>query len=245
MLERPEIRDKADFRRRMNDLLTIDPARTVVLTIDMQNDYLDTERGTCPVSAADAERVVSSSRILLDLARERGMPVIHTYVARRPIEAEWGFKGAVYGEAGRLARLTQNDQAPARTRPSRFAGTHEAQVPSVLVADGDLHVTSKRVTDAYHDTELDMLLARVFRPEAVVLTGINTDTCVYASTFSTACRGYRPIVISDCVASSRGADSHWMALQLMSRSVAWVMTLDEFSAKVGAAAPEPAAVTTG
>lgn len=241
MLERPEIRDKAEFRTQMNDLITLDPARTVVLTIDMQNDYLDTERGTCPVADEDAKRVVESSKVLLDLARERGMPVIHAYVARRQIESDWGFQGAVYGEVGRKVRLSQNDRAPARKAPSRFEGDHTSQVPSVLVEPGDVHVTNKRVTDAFHQTELDMLLGRVFKPEAVILTGINTDTCVYATTFSTACRGYRPVVVSDCVASSRGADSHWMALQLMSRSIAWVMTLDEVSEKLGAPARgEPA-----
>ena len=29
------------FEQRMNDLLVIDPARTVVLTIDLQRDYID------------------------------------------------------------------------------------------------------------------------------------------------------------------------------------------------------------
>ena len=30
----------------------------------------------------------------------------------------------------------------------------------------------------------------------------------------------------------RGLDHHWMALELMSRSIAWVMTVDEFIAKI-------------
>ena len=33
-----EIRDRSDFKRPMNDLLKVDPRRTVVLTVDMQND---------------------------------------------------------------------------------------------------------------------------------------------------------------------------------------------------------------
>ena len=45
----------------------------------------------------------------------------------------------------------------------------------------------------------------------------------------------RRMVISDWVASMRGLDHHWMALELMSRSIAWAMTVDEFKAKVQAA----------
>jgi hypothetical protein len=33
----------------------------------------------------------------------------------------------------------------------------------------------------------------------------------------------------------RGLDHHWMALELMSRSIAWVMTVDEVKAKLQAA----------
>jgi nicotinamidase-related amidase len=67
------------------------------------------------------------------------------------------------------------------------------------------------------------------------VTGINTDTCVYATTFAASNRGYQPVVISDCVASMRGLDHHWMALELMARSIAWVLTVEEFKAKVQAA----------
>ncbi|HEY2792444.1 MAG TPA: isochorismatase family protein, partial [Micromonosporaceae bacterium] len=46
-------------------------------------------------------------------------------------------------------------------------------------------------------------------------------------TFAAANRGYQVVVPSDCTASMRGADHHWMALELMSRSIAWVMPSEE------------------
>ena len=93
----------------------------------------------------------------------------------------------------------------------------------------------KRVMDSFHGTDLDTLVGRIFKAETVVLTGINTDTCVLSTTFAAGNRGYRPVVISDCVANMRGLDQHWMALEIMSRSIAWVLTVDEFKAKVRAA----------
>lgn len=219
----------------MNSLLRIDRRRTVVLTVDMQNEYLDMKVATSPVAPEESKRVISHAKRLLDFAREEGLPVIHAYVKRRPIEVERGFfVTGVMTEASRRARLSQNAQAEARKGPDRVDGTPAAEIPAELVEAGDIHVTTKRSMDAFLGTDLDTLIARTFRAETVVLTGINTDTCVYSTAFSVQNRGYQPVVISDCVASMRGLDHHWMALELMSRSIAWVMTVDEFQAKLRA-----------
>ena len=49
---------------------------------------------------------------------------------------------------------------------------------------------------------------------------------VYSTTFTAANLGYTPVVVSDCVASMRGEDSHEMALEFMALSFAWVMPGD-------------------
>jgi len=230
-----EIKDRSDYKRRMNALLKIDPRRTVIVTVDMQNDYLDMKLGTAPVAPEEAARVIGHTRTLLDFARAHGMPVIHAYVKRRPVEAERGLGISAFVDASQRARLSQNAQAEARKAPDRIDGTPQAEVPAELVAPGDTHVTTKRVMDAFLGTDLDTLLGRVFKAETVIVTGINTDTCVYATTFAASNRGYQTVVISDCVASMRGLDHHWMALELISRSIAWVMTVDEFKARIEAA----------
>jgi len=69
-----------------------------------------------------------------------------------------------------------------------------------------------------------------------VLAGVNTDTCVYSTAFGASNRGYQTVVISDCVASMRGKDHHWMALELMARSIAWVLSVEELKAKLRAGA---------
>lgn len=238
-MEQPQIRDRTAYKQAMNELLRIDPARTVVLTIDMQMEYLDPDAGGSPVSSAQPQRVISYADELLTFSRSHGIPVIHAYVSRRPVEVERGFHSTPHRTLKRGAGLSQNARVPSRPGANRLEGTPQAAVPDRLVEPDDIHVTTKRATDAYHQTDLDMLLGRVFKPETVVLTGINTDTCVYATTFATSGRGYQPVVISDCVASSRGVDHHWMALELMSRSIAWVLTVEEFRAKVGEGGARP------
>ena len=233
--------DRSDYKRKMNELLKIDPQRTVVLTVDMQHEYLDMEAGTAPVAPEEAKRVISHTRRLLDFARAEGLPVIHAYVKRRPIEVEYGFLTSRAGGVSERAGLSQNAQAGARKGPNRVDGMRTAEIPAELVAPGDVHVTTKRVTDAFHGTDLEMLLSRVFRAQTVVLTGINTDTCVYGTTFGASNRGFQPVVISDCVASMRGPDHHWMALELMARSIAWVLTVEEFKEKLRLSLSEKAA----
>jgi biuret amidohydrolase len=230
-----EFQDRSAYKARMNQLLTIDPRQTAVLTVDMQRDYLDAEVAAAPVAADEAERVLKHARDLLDFARAHGLPVVHVYVSRRKVESEAGLDSA--GQTFRLSRehqLSQNAQAGVRRIPDRREGSPQAQVPAMLVAPEDIHVTTKKSLDGFLGTDLEFLLARVYRAETVVLTGINTDTCVYSTAFSASNRGYQTVVISDCVASMRGKDHHWMALELMGRSIAWVLTVAEFKAKLGA-----------
>jgi nicotinamidase-related amidase len=230
-----DIQDRSEYKRRMNELLALDPRRTVVVTVDMQNDYLDMKLATAPVAPEEAKRVIDQTRRLLKFARAAGIPVIHAYVKRRPAEVERGFESHPMVSLSQRARVSQNAQAEARRGPDRIEGTPQAELPAGLVAPGDVHVTTKRVMDSFHGTDLDTLVGRVYKADTVVLAGINTDTCVLATTFAAGNRGYRPVVISDCVASMRGADQHWMALEIMSRSIAWVLTVDEFKAKLQAA----------
>ena len=227
-----DIVDRSDYKEQMNDLLRVDPERVVILTIDMQRDYLDASIASSPAAPDEAARVLRGARALLAFARDEGIPVIHVYVRHRAVEVEKGLEGSARVRMGRLSRLTQNAQAPSRSRIHRLEGSPNAEVPAELVGPEDIHVTTKKSLDGFFGTDLDVLLAQVYRPEVVVVTGINTETCVYSTMLSAQNRGYLPIVISDAVLSTRGKDHNWMALELMARTVAWVLTVDEFKAKV-------------
>lgn len=224
--------DRTEYKRRMNALLELDRRRTAVVTVDMQRDYLDLEVGAAPVAPDDAERVLKHARELLDFARGEGLPVIHVYVNRRPAELERTVLAGRTFETALRHGLSQNAQRGPRTIPDRQEGSPQAQVPAILVAPTDVHVTSKKSLDGFLHTDLDFLLRRVFRVDAVVLAGINTDTCVYSTAFTASNLGYTTVVVADCVASMRGKEHHWMALELMARSIAWVLTLEELKEKL-------------
>jgi nicotinamidase-related amidase len=233
-----ELHDRDEYKRSMRELLTIDPTKTVALTIDMQRDFLDPLIATAPVRADVAEKVVADTAAMLDMCREAGIPVVHCYVSRRPQEAGLGGHHAAYTLAGQRAGLSQNVIAPARTRVDRVAGSGGEEVMPALVRDSDFMMGNKREMDSFHLTDLEMILRRYLKPEVLLIAGINTDTCVYATTFGASVRGFRPVLIEECVASMRGADHHQMALELIAGSVAWVLSTAELRAKLAAAAAE-------
>lgn len=217
------------FERTMNELVHLDPSTTAVLTIDLQRDYLDPTVSTRPVLDSEAERVITATRRLLDVARGLGMPVVHAYATRREVEVERGlaFGGLRYILEGQQKGLSQNAQIAVQDVPDRVMGSPQSEVHGALLADGDIHVSTKKTLDSFLYSDLDLVLGRMLQPENLLIAGVNTDTCVYSTTFSAANRGYRPIVVRDCCASMRGIDRHEKALSLMSRSIAWVLDLDE------------------
>ena len=85
-----EFQDRSPYREKMKELLTIDPGKTVVLTVDMQREYLDAEVASSPVLPDEAERVLAHSKELLAFARAQSIPVIHVYTTRRGVEIEGG-----------------------------------------------------------------------------------------------------------------------------------------------------------
>lgn len=225
--------DLQPFEKRMNDLLRIDPTSAAVLTVDMQRDYLDLEVASSPVDEAEAERVLRSTRDLLGFARGLGIPVVHAYSTRRPeeISGHLEFGGVQYLLQGKAQGLSQNPLVGPKP-VDRVMGSPNCEVHPSLLAESDIHVPTKKTFDSYLYSDLDLVMGRLLHPRTVIVTGINTDSCVYSTTFSTANRGYMPVVVRDCTASMRGRDRHEMALALMSRSMAWVVTLEELKAKL-------------
>lgn len=230
-----EIQDRSAFTRRMNDALSLDRAATVALTVDMQREFLDESVGQSVVEPAQVERIMAATKRMLDAVRSIDIPVVHAYVTRRQAELDAGIHtgGLAYTIMGREIGASQLPHRQVRREGDRLLGTEEVDVPASLVVPTDLHVTTKKSLDSFGHTDLDFLLRRALHAKYLLIAGVNTDTCVYSTTFTAANLGYIPIVVSDCVGSMRGQDSHEMALELMSRSIAWVLTLDEVFAKLG------------
>ena len=233
-----EVPGRVDRRARfqlLNQLLVVDPRRSAVITIDVQRGALDPEHATMPIEPQEAQRLLASLARALRMARARGMPVVHVLTSWYPVElARHPFEQA-------MAESRQSFSPHAQTHYHRhkLVGSPGAELMHGLQEPSDYLITSKRTFDMFHGTNLEGLL-RALGVDTLILTGVNTNTCVQCSAFAAYNRGYRVVVLSDATASTYGQDLHQFALENVACRLGWVLTVDELAAKLAgqeAAAP--------
>ena len=224
--------DVESYKSKMNSLLNLNISNLCVLTVDMQNEYLNEEHGTSPLASDDIRNIIKSTTEFLTIMRRNNVPIIHCYVVRRKEEIKNNFFISPYIDVSQSNNLSQNIQAQARKKPERVEGTLSSMLPECFVGEGDFHVTSKRNFDSFHETELHQLISRILGKENILICGVNTDTCVYGTTFGASNRGYKPILVEDCVGSMRGKEQHISALNIISKSIGWVIKKNEIYKKL-------------
>ena len=224
--------DVGSYKNKMNSLLNLNFSNLCVLTVDMQNEYLNEEHGTSPLASDDIKSITKSTTEFLTKMRRNNVPIIHCYVVRRKEEIKNNFFISPYIDVSQSNNLSQNIQAQARKKPERVEGTLSSMLPECFVGEGDFHVTSKRNFDSFHETELHQLINRILGKENILICGVNTDTCVYGTTFGASNRGYKPILVEDCVGSMRGKEQHISALNIISKSIGWVIKKNEIYKKL-------------
>jgi ureidoacrylate peracid hydrolase len=171
----------------------IDPASTVLLIIDMQNDYIHPE-GFLGKAGADTSSVVAMVPTLCDLletARAAGVYVIHTRNWHRPAtdSAAW---------LDKLARSGQDQE----NRPGK-AGSWGADWYQVVPLPSE-EVISKFRYDAFLGTNLDFLL-RARGIKTVVICGTATNVCVESTARDAHMRDFHVVMVEDAVASANVA----------------------------------------
>ena len=224
--------DVGSYKNKMNSLLNLNFSNLCVLTVDMQNEYLNEEHGTSPLASDDIRNIIKSTTEFLTEMRRNNVPIIHCYVVRRKEEIKNNFFISPYIDVSQSNNLSQNIQAQARKMPERVEGTLSCMLPECFVGEGDFHITSKRNFDSFHETELHQLISRILGKENILICGVNTDTCVYGTTFGASNRGYKPILVEDCVGSMRGKEQHISALNIISKSIGWVIKKNEIYKKL-------------
>jgi nicotinamidase-related amidase len=195
----------------------VDAQKTAVVTIDMHRGHLDPSVATMPLPAQAAARVTAANRKLVDGARARGLPVIHvvtSYHDVREISSNPWWRQVAGTDATRANVL--NHQLP---------GSQGLQVMAELLDPTDVVVHGKKRYDAFASTELDAVL-RARGIETLLLTGVNTNSCVLATTVAANARDYAPVVIEDCV-DTMDRSVHEQALAIIRQAFGWTATTDE------------------
>ena len=176
--------------------ITIDPARTAVVIIDMQRDFLLPggfgESLGNDVSLLGA--AVEPIRRLLSAAREKGILVIHTREGHRtdlscapPAKVERGAPSVRIGAPGPMGRILVRGESG-----------HDI-IPELYPIEGE-PVIDKPGKGAFYATDLGSIL--VHRGiQNLIVCGVTTEVCVHTTVREANDRGYRCIVPGDCCAS--------------------------------------------
>jgi len=74
------------------------------------------------------------------------------------------------------------------------------------------------------NTPREYLASRGLGAEAVLLTGVNTNSCVLGTAFAANVRDFRTIVVTDCVDTMDGDALHEAGLTVIRTAVGWTWT---------------------
>ncbi|SEQ36264.1 cysteine hydrolase family protein [Microlunatus flavus] len=172
------------------------PARTALLIIDMQRDFL-LPGGFGETLGNDVGRlaaVVPPLQRVLAAARETGLPVIHTREGHRPDLSDLppakhrrGKPSLRIGDPGPYGRIL------VRGEYGHDIVDELAPLPGEVVLD-------KPGKGAFYGTDLEEVL-RAQGVESLVVTGVTTEVCVHTTVREANDRGYEALVLSDCVGS--------------------------------------------
>lgn len=180
-------------------------ARPALVVVDLVRAYLSPES---PLYAEPAPAIVGRVARLARAARERGRPVVFTYVSFAPGGADGGL---FYQKVPALKLFDE--------------GSPWALPPAELVPEpGDLTVR-KQYPSAFFGTPLASTLTAL-RADSVVITGVSTSGCVRATAVDALCHGFRPTVVADAVAD-RDPRPHEAALFDLGAKYADVQTCEE------------------
>lgn len=156
------------------DRVSVDPARSALLVIDMQNDFV--EQGgalVVPDAAATVPRIAG----LLERARAAGMRVAFSQDTHDEGDPEW----RIWGEHVRR-------------------DTWGWQIVDELAPREDELVIRKVRYDAFYGTHLDHFL-RLWGVETVVICGTVANICVHYTAASAALRWYDVVIARDAVSA--------------------------------------------
>ena len=172
---------------------SLDPARTAVLSMDLQAAIVRIYTGE------HEQSLIARAADLLLRCRERSIAVIHIQVGFRPGLPEINPRNALF--------------AAIRNSPERqkvFEGDAGRIHPALGPAGDDIVITKHRVS-AFTGTDLEMIL-RAKGIDTLLLFGIATSGVVLSTLLDAFDADYRVIVVGDCCADT-DAEVHRVLLE--------------------------------
>lgn len=206
-------------------LKQIDPKKTAMIVVDMQNDFV--AEGV-PMQSAQALAMVPRLAETLSFCRQKGIKVIYTAHVHRRDGSDMGLYDDLY--------------PPIASRASLVDETPGVDIyPALTPAPGE-HVIKKHRYSGFFATDLDLML-REWGIDTVIISGTTTENCCLSTAREAMFLNYKTVFLSDATGTfdypdvGQGAMSaeevHKATLVILAFSTAHVMTAKEFEALLG------------
>jgi len=209
---------------------TIDPKKTAVIVVDMQNDFV---APGAPLQSQQAHDMTPRLAKTLQACRGLGMRVVYTAHVHRRDGCDMGLYDDLY--------------PPIADRSALVDGTEGGDIFKALAPQPGEHVIKKHRYSAFFATDMDLIL-REWGIDTVIITGTTTENCCHATARDAMFHNYKVVFLSDATGTfdypdmGYGALSaqqvHQATLAILAFSTAHVMTCEEMLAR--SAAPEAA-----
>ncbi|HEY8498535.1 MAG TPA: isochorismatase family cysteine hydrolase [Limnochordales bacterium] len=156
------------------DRVAVDPDRTALIVVDMQNDFCRPEGRLFVPGAPDT---IPAIQRLLATARQHHMPVFFTQDWHGPGDPEF----AIWGEHA-------------------LAGSWGAQIVDELAPLPTERIIQKVRYDAFYGTSLDHEL-RLAGADTLIICGTVANICVHYTAASAALRWYKVVMPVDAISA--------------------------------------------
>jgi biuret amidohydrolase len=207
---------------------TINPARTAMIVVDMQNDFV---AAGAAMETPAARAMVPKLAEALRICRSAGIRVIYTAHVHRRDGSDMG--------------LFDDMHPPIANRTALVDGTPGVEIYPELAPQPGEHVIKKHRYSGFFGTDLDIVL-REWGVDTVIISGTTTENCCHATARDAMLRNYRVVFLSDATATydypDRGFGSmpneqvHHATLVILAASTAHVMSVAGMAERLQAGA---------
>jgi nicotinamidase-related amidase len=198
----------------------VDKIVPAVIGIDLHRGHLDPIVATMPLEAKRAAMVVEANRKFFSAARQASIPIVHLVTKYRDVTEI---------RSNPFWRTRADNPKASRKNVERhnLAGLPGTEImPGLYDPTKDFVVDTKKRYDCFVATDLDFTLRR-HGVNTLLITGVNTSSCVLATAIRANVLDYAAVVIEDCVDTMDGPALHEAALTCFRAAFGWVMTGEE------------------
>ena len=189
--------------------------KPALIAIDMHRGHLDPQVATMPLPPEKARALIDRASTAFERLRGLGIPIIHVVTSYRNPEE-------IASNPFWRARAEDPSSTRREVLKHNMEGSPGTQIIPELYRDTDYLVRGKKRYSCFLGTDLDLLLTWL-KVDALLLAGVNTNSCVLATACDACNRDYRVFVLSDLTDTMDGEERHKAALNLIATAFGWVV----------------------